>query len=74
MLGADLIGFHINDYVEAFLESCRVAASGTISGNQIALADGHVARVSEFPMGIDYEKFAQAHKLKSCLLYTSRCV
>jgi len=63
MLGADLVGFHITGYVEAFMENCEAAGVGDIGANQITLADGHVTRVAEFPMGIDYEKFAEAHKL-----------
>jgi trehalose 6-phosphate synthase/phosphatase len=59
LLGADLIGFHTHDYVRHFLSSvCR------IKGLEHTLSrvnkDDRVVKVDAFPMGIDYEKYAQA--------------
>lgn len=63
MLGADLIGFHTTDYVRNFMNSVTAMGIGTVSENQITLA-AHTVRVAEFPMGIDYEKYAAASKSK----------
>jgi trehalose 6-phosphate synthase/phosphatase len=64
MLGADLVGFHITGYVQAFMDNCRAAGLGDVGETQITLPDDRVVRAAEFPMGIDYEKFAAANKLK----------
>lgn len=61
MLGADLIGFHTPDYVENFLETCDKTKLG-LSGEQALTYEDRVIRVSDFPMGIDYEKYASAGK------------
>jgi trehalose 6-phosphate synthase/phosphatase len=61
VLGADLVGFHTSGYVNAFLENCAAARVGTVGEHQILLND-RVTRVAEFPMGIDYEKYASANK------------
>lgn len=63
MLGADLIGFHTQGYVQNFLETCRRAGLGT-PGDQTLTMDDRIIRVSDFPMGIDYEKYASAGRSK----------
>ncbi len=63
MLGADLIGFHTTDYVQNFMSSSEAMGVGVAADNQITLATRSV-RVGEFPMGIDYEKYAAASKSK----------
>jgi trehalose 6-phosphate synthase/phosphatase len=63
ILGADLIGFHTADYVQNFMGSCASMAIGAVSDNQVNLSTRSV-RVGEFPMGIDYEKYAAASKSK----------
>jgi trehalose 6-phosphate synthase/phosphatase len=63
MLGADLIGFHTTDYVQNFMASSEAMGAGVAADNQITLATRNV-RVGEFPMGIDYEKYAAASKSK----------
>jgi trehalose 6-phosphate synthase/phosphatase len=63
MLGADLIGFHTPEYVRNFLKSCQEAGLGTASDQNITVGD-RIIRVSDFPMGIDYEKYATAGKSK----------
>ena len=65
LLGANLVGFHISSYVQNFIDNCRAAEVGTVSVNSIVLPEGRVVRVADFPMGIDYTKFADAHKLKA---------
>jgi trehalose 6-phosphate synthase/phosphatase len=64
MLGADLIGFHTSSYSENFLGSCEQTQIGTRNDKQIDLGT-RVLRVTEFPMGIDYTKFAEATKKKA---------
>ena len=61
MLGADLIGFHTTDYVKNFADSASAMNVGMVTDNQVKLPDRSV-RVAEFPMGIDYEKYAAASK------------
>jgi len=59
MLGADLIGFHTYDDMRHFLSSVsRIMGYGSTMGN-IKIHNRLIA-VDSFPMGIDYEKFAQA--------------
>lgn len=61
ILGADLIGFHTPDYVNNFLKTCQLTSVGTVNidDRTVTLPDRTV-RVSDFPMGIDYEKYASA--------------
>lgn len=61
VLGADLVGFHTGSYTENFLESCSELDVGTRSGDQILLPTRAV-QATQFPMGIDYAKFATASK------------
>ena len=63
MLGADLIGFHTTDYVRNFMSSVSAMGIATVNANQVTLGTRSV-RVAEFPMGIDYEKYAAASKSK----------
>lgn len=63
MLGADLIGFHTTGYVEHFEHNCEAFHVGSVINNQVQLGARSV-RVAEFPMGIDYEKYATASKSK----------
>ncbi|MFA5552965.1 MAG: bifunctional alpha,alpha-trehalose-phosphate synthase (UDP-forming)/trehalose-phosphatase [Phycisphaerae bacterium] len=60
LLGADLIGFHTYDYARHFLSSaCRLLGLEQNLGC-LNLQD-RIVRVDAFPMGIDYEKYAQAN-------------
>lgn len=62
LLGADLIGFHTYDYARHFLSSVR-----RLLGYDHDLAsvryENRLVRVDVFPMGIDYDKYANAYKL-----------
>lgn len=69
MLGADLIGFHTTSYVQNFLNNIRRADLGDINEHQISLGERKV-RVAVFPMGIDYQKFADSGKQKEVQLLT----
>ena len=59
LLGADVIGFHTRGYVDNFLESCHVAGIGQAGDNEVVIGERSV-RVADFPMGIDYQKYATA--------------
>ena len=59
MLGADLIGFHEYDYVRHFLSSvCRVC--GYEHNLSTLVVEDRKIRVDAFPMGIDYDKYADS--------------
>jgi trehalose 6-phosphate synthase/phosphatase len=58
-LGADLIGFHTNDYVLHFLDSVHRLLGCEHAFGQIS-AGNRVIKVDVFPMGIDYKRFATA--------------
>jgi len=61
-LGADLIGLHTDSYAKHFLQSCRQLELGDVNGDQVILP-ARTIRVTDFPMGIDYLKFAHAARL-----------
>ncbi len=60
-LGADLIGFHIYDYVRHFLISVhRLLGYENVMG-QITVKD-RTLRIDTFPMGVEYERFQSTSK------------
>ncbi len=59
MLGADLIGFHTNDYSQYFLRSVSRLMGLEVTMNGVAAGD-RLVKVDAFPIGIDYEKFYNA--------------
>jgi trehalose 6-phosphate synthase/phosphatase len=63
MLGTDLLGFHTRDYVNNFLDTCEQLHVGQSEHKQVILG-ARTVRVSDFPMGIDYTKYAQAGREK----------
>jgi len=60
LLGADLIGFHTDDYVRHFLISVRRLLGYEHNIGQIT-TENRLIKVDVFPMGIDYGRFADAH-------------
>ena len=62
LLGADLIGFHTKNYVKNFLNTAQSLDLGEPGEGQLVVLDRAI-RVIDFPMGIDYEKYAQAREL-----------
>lgn len=56
LLGADVIGFHVYDYAQHFLDSCR-RLLGISSSNGTIEYNGRTIKTSAYPIGIDYEKF-----------------
>ena len=56
MLGADLVGFHVEDYAENFRKSVRKGLGLEQDGSDILRKDGRRVKVGAFPIGIDAEK------------------
>lgn len=56
LLGADVIGFHVYDYAQHFLDSCR-RLLGVPSSNGVIEYEQRAVKVSAYPIGIDYAKF-----------------
>jgi len=63
ILGSDLAGFHTTSYVENFLENCQNSEIGLVGFDQVVVEE-HAVKVTNFPMGIDYQKYANARKSK----------
>ncbi len=61
VLGADLIGFHTYDYATYFLDSVRRLLGFENTLGRINIKD-RIVKVDAFPMGIDFDKFANATK------------
>ncbi|SDB02655.1 trehalose 6-phosphate synthase/phosphatase [Desulfonatronum thiosulfatophilum] len=61
LLGSDLIGFHTYDYSQHFLRSVSAILGLEHNLGKIMVGD-RLAKVDTFPMGIDYNKYAQAAK------------
>ncbi len=57
LLGADLIGFHTYDYVRHFFSSARRLLGYDNTFGQIMVSH-RIVKADAFPMGIDYERFA----------------
>ena len=64
MLGSDLVGLHTKSYVDNFLKATLDLTPDVVGPNQVILGD-RVVRVTDFPMGIDYERFTKARDLKT---------
>jgi trehalose 6-phosphate synthase len=56
----DLVGFHTEEWLDAFLSYVRIEAGGTIAPRGIANAYGRSVRTGVFPIGIDTEEFVAA--------------
>jgi trehalose 6-phosphate synthase/phosphatase len=59
VLGADLIGFHTNDYCQYFLRSVARFLGSEVTMNTVVVEDRTV-RVDAYPIGIDYERYSSA--------------
>lgn len=59
LAGADLIGFHTYDYAQAYL-ACLRRLMGLDNVLGEVFAGGRAFQVDVFPMGIDFERYAQA--------------
>lgn len=56
MLGADLVGFHLEAYAEHFRRSVQKGLGLQQDGDDILTEDGRRVKVAGFPIGIDVEK------------------
>lgn len=61
LLGADLVGFHIYDYVRHFFTS-TLRLLGKESKRGIIGLEKRNVKADSFPIGIDYKKFSQTAK------------
>ncbi|MFO8231065.1 MAG: trehalose-6-phosphate synthase [Longimonas sp.] len=58
MLACDLVGVHVQEYVDNFLESARVLLGAEIDGQTVHY-NGHTTRVEAHPIGIEVDRFKQ---------------
>src|SRR5690606_9978929 len=71
MVGADLIGFHTYDDMRHFLSAAgRLLGMRDESG--YLQADNRLINVDAFPMGIDYDKFAEAAQASKTKEYVKK--
>ena len=56
----DLVGFHTEDWLDAFLGYVRNEAAGTVSPGRSVKAFGRSVQTGVFPIGIDAKAFAAA--------------
>lgn len=61
MLGADLVGFHTLSYVNNFISNTELLLACKSVVNSVII-DERIVRITAFPMGIDYQKYADAAK------------
>jgi trehalose 6-phosphate synthase/phosphatase len=59
ILASDLTGFHTYNYVNNFLTTVRRLLGFTHQLGKI-ISNHHLVKVDSFPMGIDYQRFAEA--------------
>ena len=71
ILGADLVGFHTNDYTQYFLRCAQRILGLEHEMGQIMLEERHV-KVETFPMGIDYQAFHKGSQEKEARRERSR--
>ncbi|QHN42596.1 bifunctional alpha,alpha-trehalose-phosphate synthase (UDP-forming)/trehalose-phosphatase [Candidatus Mycosynbacter amalyticus] len=56
LLGADVVGFHVYDYAQHFLDSCRRLLGASASSGMLEY-EGRMVKAAAYPIGIDYDKF-----------------
>lgn len=61
VLGADVVGFHTQSYTNNFLDAAGYASAGIVEHKKVILSN-RVVRVTDFPIGIDYEKYVAARR------------
>ena len=71
MLGADLVGFHTNDYTQYFLRCAQRILGLEHDMGRVMLEERQV-KVDTFPMGIDYQSFHRAPNEKETRLERAR--
>lgn len=63
LLGADIVGFHVYDYAQHFLDSC-LRLLGTPASNGALQYEGRPVKAAAYPIGVDYAKFRKQLGLK----------
>lgn len=58
LLGADVIGTHTPSYAQNFLDCCEEKGIGRVGSDKVSLQT-HVVRVTDFPISINYDAFAE---------------
>jgi trehalose 6-phosphate synthase/phosphatase len=71
MTGADVIGFHTNDYAQHFIKSIKRTFGYKVEQNLISV-DERLCKVDAFPIGIDFNKFHDACFSKKTILYKNK--
>jgi trehalose 6-phosphate synthase/phosphatase len=66
MLGADLVGFHTNDYTQHFIKCVKRTTGFECRQNTIYSQD-NIIKADAFPIGINYDKFHSACYSKAVL-------
>ena len=56
MTGADVVGFHTNDYTQHFIKSVKRTLGYNVNQNFISV-DSRLCKADAFPLGIDFDKF-----------------
>jgi len=59
LMGADMIGFHTQDYVQHFIQSAKMILKVESQFNSIYYGN-RMVRADQFPIGIDYARFREA--------------
>ncbi len=59
IIGADVVGFHTNDYVEYFLKAVRMVLGHGNKLHYINLSN-RIVKIDSFPISIDFKKFNSA--------------
>jgi len=59
IMGADLIGFHTQDYVQHFIQTAKMVLQVENQFNNIYYGN-RMIKADQFPIGIDYLKFREA--------------
>ncbi|MFH0842555.1 MAG: bifunctional alpha,alpha-trehalose-phosphate synthase (UDP-forming)/trehalose-phosphatase [Bacteroidota bacterium] len=59
MAGADVIGFHTNDYTQHFIKSVR-RTLGYRTDQNLIFTEERICKADSFPIGIDFSKFHDA--------------
>ena len=60
MLGADVVGFHTNDYTQHFIKSVKRTLGLTVDQNFVSIKN-RICKADAFPIGIDFDKFHDAN-------------
>lgn len=56
MTGADIVGFHTNDYTQHFIKSVKRTLGYKVNQNYINVKN-RLCKADAFPLGIDFDKF-----------------